>query len=137
MFRGVKQRGHFDCGIATGAMVFGMAYRDARGEFRELFPDSGCPMNDGMTTGEMRAWMETTGFNVRVSRPKTVLGTVNERKIYPGRCAVLTWQGPGYNGHWLMLMNGVAVDPGHHAEPQLPQLTLRRDHNVRAVLWFA
>lgn len=129
--RFVRQRTRWDCGIATAAMLCSLKYTEAYSLWKAIagLPRLAAP---GINTSTMLSMLTSVSGEWRAC--EEVSGPVAEWSMKGPMGAVLSWQGPGYFGHWMCYYHGILYDP-HHDGPRLAKDSLRASHLVRAYLF--
>ncbi len=128
-----RQHGRYDCGISVAAMVLNISYQKTKELWRAFCDDPDCPSQRGIHLLEMSEFLQKHGGPWEPWKQENIKEAYSLTNWYPPSKlnAVLTWQGEGYQGHWLAVCHGIVYDP-HHDGPRLSKDCLRKDHKVIA-----
>ena len=128
-----RQQGRYDCGISVAAMLLNISYQKTRKLWRSFYPDSRCPGHRGIHIDELESFLLEHGGPWKKWKSENFqeAPTLFDWKPSHPLNAIMTWQGKGYQSHWLGYCHGIVYDP-HHDGPRLAKDCLRGPHKVVA-----
>lgn len=128
-----RQLGRYDCGISVASMLLGVSYQKIRALWREFCDDPRCPGHRGIHLEEMEEFLLMHGgpWEQWKSENFQEAPLLVDWEPVASLNAIMTWQGQGYQSHWVAYCRGIVYDP-HHDGPRLAKDCLRAPHQVIA-----